>query len=699
MGKRLTRLDGAVKASGRAKYGSDIKQPDLLFGALLTSPHAHARVKSVNVKEAESLKGVAAVRVISPAGTEIQWAGTEIAGVAAVSMDIARDAVRRIKVDYEVLPHAVDDADLAQAGGRAKPTGEILVGDPDKAFQEAEVVCEGSYGIPAITHCCLEPHGQTSTWKKDGVDFWASTQALSDIPGEVGQGLEIPAANVRVHQQHVGGAFGSKFSAERWGLEGTRLSSASGGRAVKMFLDRRTELETAGSRPSAFARIKVGARKDGTITAWQAQSWGSSGISGGGISPTLLPYVFTNIPNKRVNHSGISVNNVEARAWRAPNNQQACYLTNSALDDLADKLNMDPLDLLEKNLSYTARPQVYSSQLKIAADLIGWKKLWHPRSKTDAGPVKRGLGFGVTTWGGMGHPSQCRALIHPDGSVELEIASQDLGTGTRTIIAMVAAETLGLEVNQIQVKLGESAYPPSGASGGSTTVGGVSVSSRKATVNALGRLFETVAPALGAPADQLEAVGGRIQVKGNAAKNLPWKAACQKLGVKPISEMGENNPRQPGGLIAQGVGGVQLADVSVDVETGLVKMNRLVAVQDCGLIVNPLTAESQIYGACIMSICAALYEERIMDAVTGRMLNSGFDFYKLAGIGDIGEIIVHLDIRPEHDKRGVIGLGEPPAIPGIVAIANAVANAIGVRVPMVPLTPDRVLAALEGRKA
>jgi xanthine dehydrogenase YagR molybdenum-binding subunit len=392
---------------------------------------------------------------------------------------------------------------------------------------------------------------------------------------------------------------------------------------------------------------------------------------------------------------------VPVRPWRAPNNPQAAFLTCCALDDLADKLKMDPVELFDKNFQYTARPQVYSAQLKQAAEMIEWKKLWHPRSQSGRGPVKRGLGIGVGTWGGMGHPSQCRALIHPDGSVEVEIASQDLGTGTRTVIGIVAAETLGLEVNQIQVKIGESSYPPSGSSGGSTTVGGVSVSTRTATMNALGKLFEVVAPALGAPADQLEAVGGKIQVKGNAAKSLTWKAACQKLGVKPISEMGENIPKQAAaaGLISQGTGGVQIADVSVDIETGVVKMNRLVAVQDCGLIISPKTAESQIFGACIMSISGALYEERVMDAVTGRMLNGDLDFYKLAGIGDIGEIIIRLDISPEHDKRGVIGLGEPPVIPGIAAIANAVTNAIGVRVPTVPLTPNRVLAALEGRNA
>jgi xanthine dehydrogenase YagR molybdenum-binding subunit len=190
-------------------------------------------------------------------------------------------------------------------------------------------------------------------------------------------------------------------------------------------------------------------------------------------------------------------------------------------------------------------------------------------------------------------------------------------------------------------------------------------------------------------------------VKGHPEKSMTWEAACQKLGTDTITAEGENVPRQSTqeGMISSGVGGIQMSHVSVDIETGVVTIVRHVAVHDCGLVVNPKTAESQVYGACIQSICGALMEERVMDAATGRMLNADMEFYKLAGIGDIGEIIVHMDIAPEHDKRGVIGLGEPPTIPGVVAIANAVANAIGVRVGTVPLSPARVLAALERRNA
>jgi xanthine dehydrogenase YagR molybdenum-binding subunit len=230
----------------------------------------------------------------------------------------------------------------------------------------------------------------------------------------------------------------------------------------------------------------------------------------------------------------------------------------------------------------------------------------------------------------------------------------------------------------------------------------VTTSTRKSTVNALQKLLEKAAPAIGTTPDQLEAVDSRIQVKGNPSKSLTWQAACKLLGNTPVVEMGENDPRRAAreGLNTGGVGGVQMADVSVDPETGIVRINRHVAVQDCGLVINPTTAESQVMGACIMSICGALFEERIMDQQTGRMLNPDMEFYKLAGIGDVGDIEVQMDIVPENDKRGVIGLGEPPVIPGIAAIANATANAAGVRVPHVPLTPDRVLAALsQGRNA
>lgn len=698
IGKSIKRADGIPKASGRAKYPSDLNPQGLLHAVILTSPHAHARIKSVDTSAAEGMKGVTAVRVISKAGTEIQWAGTEIAVVAAEKEAIARDAVRAIKVDYEVLPHVVREEDLSKAVARGRPAGEQITGDPDLAFKESEVVAEGEYGIPVITHCCLEPHGQVIAWQGDQIRYWPSTQAVSTIAGDLAQTLKIQATNIHVQMDYMGGGFGSKFPSDRWGSEGAELSKASNGRPVKLFLDRATELTIAGVRPSHFAKIRVGAKKDGTITAWQSQSWSSGGFGGGGMAP--IPYVFTKIPNIRLNHTAVSLNAGAQRAWRAPNHPQASFLTCSALNDLAAKLKMDPLELFEKNLPYTVRPETYRAQLAKAAEIIEWKKHWKPRGE-EKGMVRRGLGIGINTWGGAGHASTARTIINPDGTVEVELGSQDLGVGTRTILAQVAAETYGLPLEAVKVKIGDNKYPASGPSGGSTTVGGVSSATRKATVNALAKLFETVAPGLGVPPDQLEAIDGRIRVKGNPDKGMSWQQACQKLGTMPITETGANEPKNALGLNTAGASGIQMADVNVDVETGRVKINRIVAVQDCGLIINPRLTESQIYGACIMSACAALVEERVMDQVTGRVLNADMEFYKLAGIADIGEITVHLQIEPEHDKRGVIGIGEPPAIGGIAAIANAVANAIDVRVPKVPLTPRHVLAALasNGRNA
>jgi xanthine dehydrogenase YagR molybdenum-binding subunit len=697
MGKPMKRLDGPQKASGRAKYTSDLNMKGMLYGAYLTCPHAHARVSSIDTTAAEKMSGVKAVLVIAEAGKELQWHGQEVAAVAATSEEIAREAIRKIKVDYEVMPHFVNEADLGKAAARGKAAGEKVTGDPEKALQEAEAVSDGTYGIPVITHSCLEPHGCVIQWQGDQVMAWPSTQFVTGWAGTLAPNLKVPAANIKVKMDYIGGGFGSKFSPGAWAEVGARLSQKAGGMPVKIFLDRATELQIAGNRPSAFGKIKVAGKKDGTITAWQSDTWASGGFAGGGQPP--LPYVYSNIPNTRLNHVSVSVNAGPAQAWRAPNNQQASFLTCSAIEDFAAKIGMDPMVVFDKNAGYTPRAEQYRYQLQKAAEISEWSKLWQPRG-SQTGAIRRGLGIGVNAWGGAGHACTARTTINPDGSVLLEMGTQDLGTGTRTMMTQVAAETLGLQMSQIKLVIGDNSLPPGGSSGGSTTVGGASSATRKSGVNALAKLFEAVAPALGAQPEDLEAVDGTVRVKSDTKKSMTWVAACKKIGPGgKISETGANEQRNPMGLNSGGAAGVQVADVSVDTETGMVKINRYTAVQDCGLIINPRLAESQIYGAIIMGISTALYEERIMDDATGRMLNSDYDFYKLAGIKDIGDIVVHLDIRDVNDKRGVIGLGEPPAIGICAAVGNAVANAIGVRVPRIPMTPMHVLNALEGRNA
>jgi len=700
IGKRVTRLDGAVKSSGRAKYTYDVHRKGMLHGKMVFSPFAHAQVVSIDTSAAEKMPGVKAVQLMIEPGKEVQWQGQEILALAAETEEQARDAARAVKIQFEKLEHFVADVSPEKAGDHGRPLAEQVTGNPEQGFKEAEVTSEGIYGAPVITHCCLEAHGQVAEWEGDNLRVWASTQNVSGISGEISDGLKaggvaVPASNVQILTPVMGGGFGSKFGADTWGVACAQLARKAG-RPVKMMLERDQEIMVAGARPSIYAKVRVGAKKDGTLTAWSSESWGTGGIGAGGGNP-ILPYVFTRIPNRRSRHTRVETNMGPARAWRAPNHPQMCVITMTALEDLAAQLQMDPLDFFLKNLPFViaAREESYRQELLKGAEMMEWKKKWHPRGDKTPGPIKRGLGLSIHTWGGGGHPSNCNCTIHPDGSVEVFLGSQDLGTGTRTVIAMVAGETLGLPVTGVKVNIGDSKYPPSGASGGSTTVGGVSASTRRATTNALNELLARVAPSLGVEPDKLEAKGGTIRVSEDPSKSLTWKQACAKLGATPITATGQRLPSGPDALISSGVGGIQMAEVSVDIETGIVKIEKIVAVQDCGLVINLKTAESQVNGALIMGVTYALFEEKVMDEISGQCLNPDMEFYKLAGIGDVGNFAVHFMTGTGYDERGVIGLGEPPVISPGAAISNAVANAIGVRVPTIPLTPDKVLAALE----
>jgi xanthine dehydrogenase YagR molybdenum-binding subunit len=689
LGTRISRLDGPAKASGRAKYTYDLLPKGVLWGKILRCPHAHAKIKSIDVSAAEKMPGVKAVRVIQGPGTEIQWALDEVVGVAATSEGLAEEALRAIKVEYEVLPHFVNEVDPTKAP-KVDAGAEEVVGDPDGAMATAEVKIKGTYGMPPVAHNCMEAHGQICEWTgTDTLNAWCSTQAVAGLAGQFAEGLGIPAANVHVMTEYMGGGYGSKFSVDRWGIECAKLAKLAGA-PVKLMLDRRAEITVAGDRPSAYGEIEVGAKKDGTLVAWSSKSWASGGPGGAGNPP--IPYIFQ-IPNRRHKHTSVPTNRASARAWRAPNHPQGAFLTFSALDDLAAALGMNPLDFVIQNLSISGQfEKIYREELQIADDLMGWRQRWHPRGDSAKGPIKRGLGLSLHTWGGRGHRSNCEVTVHPDGIAEAKIATQDLGTGTRTVIAIVLADSLGLPLDGVKVSLGDSRYPASGGSGGSTTVGGVSSATRRAAQNLLVTLFEKAAPELGVKPEELEAAEGKIRVKADPAKSLTWRQALALFGQTPVTATGANPGT--GDLTSSGVGGVQMADVSVDIETGVVRINKMVAVQDCGLIVDLKTAESQVYGGMIMGISAAISEEKVLDPVTGQVLTTDFESYKMAGIADVGELVVHMMTGPGYDERGVIGVGEPPVVSPGPAIANAVANATGVRVPFLPLNPRRVLDAL-----
>ncbi|MFV2069306.1 MAG: xanthine dehydrogenase family protein molybdopterin-binding subunit [Pirellulales bacterium] len=728
IGKGHRRLDGMVKSTGKAKYTSDVNRENQLIVQALGSAHAHCRVRAVDTREAAKVPGVVHIHLIRApkkndqgelVTPEIETEGELIVAVAAESEGAAAEGVSKIRVDYEPLDVFVLDHDLvaAEKAGRTKKAGGRveLENEPDddeedeEAFEEQEIqrlfdasrfVVEGSYGIDAITHCCLEPHGTALEWKGDKLDAYLSTQNVSGTDDGFAGALKITADDVDVTCEYIGGGFGSKFSPNYWAIAAAEIARATG-RPVKFLLTREQELKIAGNRPSGFIRVRLGADEEGVVQVWDSHHWGTTGHNGGTVSVTTVPYVFRP-KNSRRRATGIRTNNTPSVAWRAPNHPQACALTQTAYDDLAAKMGADSLDIFTRNLENISAQQkadVYREELKIAAQLMDWRAKWHPHGKgPGSGPVVEGLGIGLHTWGGGANRSTCLLKIHPDGGVESYCGTQDLGTGTRTVCALVLAETFGLPVEGVKVHIGHSTYPFSGASGGSTTVGAVSESHRRAAEDGLQELFARVASRLEVESGQLEAVNGRIQVAGDVDRSLSWKEACGLLGIRPL-EVTASHKGGPSSLSEEGVGGVQMAHVEVDRETGVVKLKKLVAVQDMGLIINRTTAESQVRGAVIMEIAYSLFEQRINDPRTGRFLNADLADYRLPRLGDIGEIVVRLYEPDEQRARGVIGLGEPPVISGGAAISNAVCNATGVRVPVLPLTPKRLLDALRERSA
>jgi xanthine dehydrogenase YagR molybdenum-binding subunit len=403
-------------------------------------------------------------------------------------------------------------------------------------------------------------------------------------------------------------------------------------------------------------------------------------------------------PNRRQRHRDVYINAGPQRAFRAPGHPQACFVTEMVIDELADRLRIDPLELRLRNLQppdasgVDAPNRQWRKYFPMAAEKIGWSKR-HPTGDATPGPIKRGLGCAANIWAGAGNP-QTRAAceILPDGSVTMKIGTQDIGTGTRTLVGMITAETMGLPLESVNVAIGDTNYPFAPGSGGSITVGSVSPTVRVAAEAARDALFAKVAPTLGAEATALEAKGGRIGVRATGGKSLAWREACKLLGTEPINAPGQWEK----GLSDVGTSGVQFADVEVDIETGITRVKKVVCVQDAGMIVDRLTAESQCIGGIIMGLGFALYENRILDRNTAQMVNPNMEFYLLPGMSDVPTIDVTLVDQPE---RGVVGLGEPPTISTAAAVANAVANAIGVRVRRLPLTPEAILTALEQERA
>jgi xanthine dehydrogenase YagR molybdenum-binding subunit len=675
VGKPVRRVDSAMKVTGAAKFPSDMQPTGWLYGMIYRAPWPAAKVTRVNLDKAKRISGIKAVVAEREGERTVRFYGEELAAVAGTSKQACLDALRVIEVEATPLPFAVKEEIAKNPNApRVWPDAPNLAepnvrerGDVDKAFADAAAVVEGFFTTPVQIHHPLETHGNTVSVTDDGVTCWASTQGITSVREGLASFLKISQDKVRVITDCMGGGFGAKFGPGAEGGLAAKLSQAAGA-PVKIMLTRFDQALAVGNRPSSFQHIKLGASADGKLVAFEMDAFGTAGTGagqasagGGGGSGFPAPYIYT-VPNTRVKQAHVAVNAGQARAFRAPGHPVASFGMESIMDELAVKLKMDPVELRLKNDPSEVRRHEYA----IGVERFGWKEKYKPPGSSP-GPVKVGVGCAGATWGGGGRGTQAEAQINPDGSVEVRCGTQDLGTGTRTLVAMVAAEVFGLKPEQITARIGDTQFPPSGGSGGSTTAASVCPA-----------IFTTCTSAL----KELQKRAGTDDVRGEN-----WKAACKKLGVSQVVAQG----RWEEGLSSSGAGGVQFAEVAVDIETGFVKVRKILCVQDCGLIVNKLTCETQINGGIIMGLGYALYEERVMDSATGVVLNPNFETYKLPNFADVPEIEVVLLDMPE---RGVIGVGEPATIPTAGAIANAVANALGVRVPSLPITPARVLAAL-----
>ncbi len=687
LGTRISRIDGPQKVSGRAKYSYDIVRPGMLYGRILRSPHAHARLKSIDAAAAEKAPGVKTVLITIKPGEKVMFPGEEIGALAAVTEQQAEDALRLIKVEWEVLPALanVEQAMRPEAPqvftpantrkGTAQEDGDLAAG-----FTAAAFTVEGTYSTQVQTHTSLETHGCVCEWNGDNLTAWVSTQAVHGTREGFAQGLKIPQANVRVITEFMGGGFGSKFGPDMQGLLCARLSKAAGA-PVKLMLDRKEEHLATGNRPSAFAKVRAGVSADGKLTAFDATTWGTGGAGAGSDYP--LPYIYV-FPNRKRMHTDVYINSGQQRAMRAPGHPQGCFVTEVLMDELADQVRMDPMEFRLKNLPALAPNAMWAKYFPMGAERINWKSR-HVTGDPTPGPIKRGLGCSANRWGGAGTGARAHCEISSDGSVVMRCGTQDIGTGNRTIMAMVVAETLGLEVPQVTIELGDSNHPFAPGSGGSTTAAAVMPAMRVTAGKARDALFERIAPQLGVAATDIKIGVGNITA---GSRTLTWRDACKMLGTIPVSVDGQWER----GLSAGGTSGVQFADVEVDIETGITRVKKVVCVQDCGLIVDLKTAETQCYGGIISGVNYAVFEERILDRNTGNMVNPNMEWYHMAGQSDIPEIDVVLVDQPE---RGVIGIGEPPAVATAAAVANAIRNATGVTLRHIPITPDKLLNELE----
>jgi len=732
VGRPIPRVDGYERTSGAAVYPLDVILPDMLYAAILRCPHAHAMVKKVDLTKARQMPGVRAVLSDADPEAQIPWysggggqsgsrlfdahcrfEGEEVAAVAAETPLQAWDAVRAILVAYEKLP-SVRDMDEAlkpgapevQSGGNrgAKPSVSNR-GDVEKGFAEADVALEETYRTSCEIHTTMEVHGSVAQWDGDRLTVWDTNQGPFPIQAALSNVLKLPLSKVRIISHYMGGGFGSKLDLGKYTVIAALLARKAA-RPVKLFLSREETFLCVGNRPAHSLRLKAGVKKDGTLTALQLTGMGEVGAYPGNTSAGAQVNQLYKCPNVRTEETMVNINAGQSRAFRAPGFPQGNWALEQMMDALAEKIGMDPVELRVKNFTPVSQPQgniPYTSAglrecLTEGAKAFGWKEA-RARAK-GTGPVVRGVGVAAGMWGSAGGPpSTAIVSLLSDGSANLNMGAADLGTGTKTVMAMVVAEELGVPLDRIHIvhaDTGTTEY--TGASGGSKTVPSDSPAVRSAALEVKSKLLAMAAEQLKIPVEGLTLKNGEISGPGGSPRVavLDLTALRAQRAVVGVGTRAPNPVDKTARPFA-----AHFAEVEVNTRTGEVRVLRMVAAQDSGRVMNLLTYRNQVIGGLTMGIGFAMTEQRILDSQTGKMVNANWHDYKIATAKDVPADLtcVPIDMHDnDWNNTSTKGIGEPATIPAAAAIANAFYNATGVRITAAPITVSKVVSLLAERR-
>jgi xanthine dehydrogenase YagR molybdenum-binding subunit len=717
IGRARPRVDGRDRVRGRAIYTQDVQLAGMLHAAILRSPVPRARVRAIDTKKAEALPGVRAVlhRFNAPElefrsektlfRDEVKFVGDEVAAVAADDLETAQHAVSLIEVDYEVLPHVVDleeaiapKAPKIDPDGNVHDAGEYKRGDARKAFRDADATIDVTYRTSTQMHNALETHGAVASWDGDRLTVYESTQAVFGVRNMLKDALKLQPNQVRVICEYMGGGFGAKLGTYKYAVIASLLSMQLG-RPVRCVLTRREENLAAGNRSATLQKLRL-AGKDGRIVAIEHESWSNSGQGRWAANPTGPSNTLYDIANVSSTAHRVTTNAGALSAFRAPGYVEGTFALEQAVDELAIAMKVDPLALRKRHARSATDPRTdnpYSLKrllecYAIGAREIGWSKRRSEGARGSQPHRRRGLGMATQIWGGGGGPPAYATVhIEVDGTAVLRVGVQDIGTGTRTAIAQVCADEIGLQLDQVSVRLGDTDAPYGPGSGGSVTLASIGPAVRIAASDVREKLLVAAGGILEMPASELRIERGSIVSKG---ARTPLKEVMPKLDNSTIIGTGIRHPNPD--KLAIKTFGAHFAQVEVDVRTGEIFVEKIVAVHDVGRIVNPLTAASQVQGGIVQALGFALTEERIVDRGLGRVMNANLEWYEIPTSMDTPEIVVRFVDVPDRkaNNLGAKGLGEPPIIPTAAAVANAVANATGARVRHAPMTRARVLEAL-----